>query len=62
MTTVLPVIRAPDDGPPASANGKLNGEITAHTPWGRITETLVSPSESELSGVMNPLCSVIWRA
>src|SRR5512132_2930631 len=36
-TTVLPATSAPEDGPPDSASGKLNGLITAHTPYGRIT-------------------------
>ena len=36
-TTVLPVTSAAATGPPASANGKLNGAITTHTPYGRIT-------------------------
>ena len=31
-TTVLPATRAPPAGPPARAIGKLNGEMTAHTP------------------------------
>jgi hypothetical protein len=31
-TTVLPATSAAPMGPPASANGKLNGAITAHTP------------------------------
>ena len=36
-TTVLPVTSAAATGPPASAKGKLNGAITAQTPYGRIT-------------------------
>ena len=36
-TTVLPVTSAAATGPPASANGKLNGSITTHTPYGFIT-------------------------
>ena len=36
-TTVLPVTSAAATGPPASANGKLNGAITTQTPYGRIT-------------------------
>ena len=36
-TTVLPVTSAAATGPPASANGKLNGLITTHTPYGFIT-------------------------
>ena len=36
-TTAFPATSAPEDGPPASANGKLNGLITAQTPYGRIT-------------------------
>ncbi len=31
-TTVLPATIAPPAGPAANASGKLNGEITAHTP------------------------------
>ena len=31
-TTVLPVTSAAATGPPASANGKLNGAITTHAP------------------------------
>ncbi len=31
-TTVLPATSAPPAGPPASAIGKLNGLMTAHTP------------------------------
>ncbi len=38
MTTVLPVISAPIDGPAASAIGKLKGDTTAHTPYGRSTD------------------------
>src|SRR5690349_7934696 len=41
-TTVFPVINAPAIIPPASANGKLNGETTAHTPYGRRTLLLCS--------------------
>ena len=36
-TTVLPVTSAAPTGPPASAIGKLNGLMTAHTPYGRRT-------------------------
>ena len=36
-TTVLPATSAADDGPAASAIGKLNGLMTAHTPYGRRT-------------------------
>jgi hypothetical protein len=36
-TTVLPVTSAAPAGPPASANGKLNGAITSHTPYGFMT-------------------------
>ena len=45
-TTVLPVTSAAATGPPASANGKLNGAITTHAPYGRITLRLreVMPS------------------
>ena len=46
ITTVLPAIIAADDGPVASAIGKLNGLTTAKTPCGRRTDfvwTAVSP-------------------
>jgi hypothetical protein len=36
-TTVLPVTSAAAAGPPASASGKLNGAITTHVPYGRMT-------------------------
>ncbi len=36
-TTVLPAASAAPAGPPASANGKLNGAITSHGPYGRST-------------------------
>ena len=39
-TTVLPVTSAAATGPPASASGKLNGAITTHTRYGRITLAL----------------------
>ena len=45
-TTVLPATSAPPTGPPMSANGKLKGLITAHTPYGFKTvsvSTLASP-------------------
>ena len=50
----------PAVGPEARARGKLNGEITAHVPYGRRTETLCSRSDNEERGVWNPSCSVIW--
>ena len=45
-TTALPATRAPPAGPPDSANGKLNGLMTPHTPYGLRTErvwTAASP-------------------
>ncbi len=44
--TVLPVASAAIVGPAASAIGKLNGEMTPHTPWGRITDVFFSASDS----------------
>ena len=41
-TAVLPATSAAPSGPAASAIGKLNGEITAHTPYGRITSLVAS--------------------
>ena len=38
IATVLPASIAADDGPVASAIGKLNGLTTANTPWGRRME------------------------
>ena len=38
-TIVLPATSAPPAGPAARASGKLNGAITAHTPYGRRTLT-----------------------
>src|SRR5688572_11008969 len=41
ITIVLPVTSAAPAGPPVSANGKLNGLITNHTPYGRMIEILL---------------------
>ena len=51
ITTVLPHTSAPDAIPTASANGKLNGQMTANTPYGRMIETLSSFSDSRPSGI-----------
>src|SRR4051812_9260113 len=45
-TTVLPATSAPPEGPPDSANGKLNGLMTPQTPYGLRTDrvwTVASP-------------------
>src|SRR5512137_716717 len=42
ITTVFPATRAAPAGPPVSEAGKLNGLITSHTPYGRMTDTLVA--------------------
>ena len=45
-TTELPATSAAPTGPPMSANGKLNGLITAHTPYGLrtvVVSTFASP-------------------
>src|SRR3972149_779403 len=41
-TTGLPAARAAPAGPPERAMGKLKGETTTHTPWGRRTLTFVA--------------------
>lgn len=41
-TTALPVSRAPEIMPMARASGKLNGAMTANTPWGFSTLLAVS--------------------
>ena len=46
-TTVLPATSAPPAGPAASASGKLNGEMTAQTPYGRRTLEFSSPGPSD---------------
>src|SRR5688572_15026177 len=53
-TTVLPAIMAPADGPPASAIGKLNGLITANTPYGRRIDRVLSAADSDPSGFTKP--------
>ena len=44
--TVLPVRRAPIEGPPASAIGKLNGEMIVQTPKGLSTDRLSSAGDN----------------
>ena len=56
-TTALPATRAPPIGPPARAMGKLNGLITAHTPYGRRTLRFDSFSESRSMTNSNPSLS-----
>ena len=53
-TTVLPATSAAPMGPAASADGKLKGEITPNTPYGRSTEVLWS----------SPVCDAwsVWNA
>ena len=58
-TTVFPDASAPPAGPAASASGKLNGEMTAHTPYGRSTLRLSSPGPSVPIFSTNPLCCSI---
>jgi hypothetical protein len=58
-TTVLPATSAPLDGPAASAIGKLNGLITAHTPNGRRTSKYSPGEPIDCIGVLNPLCCSI---
>ena len=48
-TTALPAIIAADDGPTASAIGKLNGLITANTPCGRRIERVWTVASPRLS-------------
>ena len=43
---MLPVRRAPIEGPPASAIGKLKGEMIAHTPYGLKTDRLSSAGDN----------------
>ena len=47
-TTVLPAASAPPAGPPDSANGKLNGLMTAHTPYGLSTDRVCTVSSPRL--------------
>jgi acetylornithine deacetylase/succinyl-diaminopimelate desuccinylase-like protein len=56
-TTVLPHTSAPLAMPTASANGKLNGQITGNTPYGRMTDTLSSRSDRRPSGTRSPSLS-----
>ena len=49
-TTLLPAISAAAAMLTASAAGKLNGAITANTPYGRSTSVLRSPSTKLSSG------------
>jgi hypothetical protein len=51
---VLPAIIAPPAGPPASAIGKLNGLMTANTPYGRSTDRVRSAADSEPIGFTKP--------
>ena len=53
-TTVLPATSAPPAGPAANASGKLNGEMTAQTPYGRSTLEFSSPGPRTPSVVSNP--------
>jgi hypothetical protein len=59
-TTVLPPRSAPLEGPPASAIGKLNGEMITHTPYGRSTSRLVSEADSVCIGFSYPSCASTW--
>jgi hypothetical protein len=59
-TTVLPATSAPPAGPAARASGKLNGEITAHTPYERSTLLLRSPGPSVPICCSNPWCASTW--
>ena len=61
-TTVLPVTSAPPAGPAASAIGKLNGEMTAQTPYGRRTLVFSSFGPSLSIVLLNPACVSIWSA
>ena len=56
-TTVLPATRAAPIGPAASADGKLNGEMTPNTPYGRSTEVLRSSPVCDSWSVRNSWCS-----
>ncbi len=57
---MLPATSAAPIGPAESAIGKLNGLITAHTPYGRMTSDVASAGFSRPIGTANPSCSVIW--
>ncbi len=60
--TVFPAARAAPAGPAASAIGKLNGLITAHTPYGRSTLTFFSRGFSVPMAAVNPsLSSTCWQ-
>ena len=59
MMHVLPATSAAPAGPADSADGKLNGAITAHTPYGRITSLVTSASLKRCIGTSNPSCSRI---
>jgi hypothetical protein len=48
-TTVFPASIAAADGPAASAIGKLNGLITANTPWGRRIDRVWTAGSPRLS-------------
>ncbi len=48
-TTVLPPARAPADGPAESAIGKLNGLMTAKTPYGRRIDRVWTAASPRLS-------------
>ena len=56
-STVLPATSAAAVGPAASAIGKLNGTITAHTPYGRSTLLVISASDSRSMGLSKPSLS-----
>jgi hypothetical protein len=61
MMHVLPATSAAPAGPAVSADGKLNGPITAHAPYGRITSVVTSASVNRCIGVSNPSCSrIAW--
>ena len=48
-TTVLPAISAAAVGPAARAIGKLNGLMTAKTPWGRRIDRVWTAASPRLS-------------
>jgi hypothetical protein len=48
-TTVFPAISAAAEGPAARAIGKLNGLMTAKTPWGRRIERVWTVGSPRLS-------------
>src|SRR5262245_46513857 len=60
---VFPATSAPPAGPAASASGKLNGAITAHTPYGqhaRVFLTRAKRSELQLEAfVLFDLIAVV---